>query len=217
MLNPNQVLEKLLDGNRNYVNRKLTHPHQDAARLRETAVGQNPMAIILGCSDSRVPPEVIFDQGLGDLFVIRVAGNILDDAILGSMEYAAAHFGVALIVVMGHERCGAIGAAVKYAGALGAAPGLGHISTLIQAIQPALGQVKQPGEDWIENAVRANVQYVVGQIQASEPLLAPLVQAGKLKVVGLRYDLDDGEVTLLDPVRPDRADQGAQAQLNGVG
>jgi carbonic anhydrase len=194
-MTPDQVLAQLLEGNQNYVNRKLTHPHQDAARLRETAVGQHPMAIILGCSDSRVPPEVIFDQGLGDLFVIRVAGNILDDAILGSMEYAAKAFGVALIVVMGHERCGAIAAAIKHTE--GGDQGLGHVSTLIEAIQPALVNVRQPGQDWIENAVRANVQYVVGQIQSAEPMLSQLVQAGKLKVVGLRYDLDDGEVTLL--------------------
>ena len=102
------VLELLMKGNRRYVTKHLTHQHQDAARIHEIATGQHPIATMLGCFDSRVPPEAIFDQGLGDLFVIRVAGNVVDAVVLGSIAYAVAEFGVSLVMVLGHERCGAV-------------------------------------------------------------------------------------------------------------
>lgn len=191
-ITPDQVLQQLIAGNQRYAERQATHPHQSAARLHQTAIEQHPIAIILGCSDSRVPPEVIFDQGLGDLFVVRVAGHIVDDAILGSIEYAVATFGVTLIVVLGHERCGAVAAAVKHL----AVPG--HVSTLMQAILPALAAVEASDQAAIERAVRCNVQYVTQQIGSSQPVLATLVQAHQLKVVGARYGLDDGNITWLE-------------------
>ena len=190
-LTASQVLQLLLDGNQRYVDKKLTHPHQDAARIHELAIGQHPIAIVLGCSDSRVPPEVIFDLGLGDLFVIRVAGNVVDDVVLGSIEYAAVEFGVSLVMVLGHERCGAVMAAVKHR----QVPG--HISTLMLAIQPALERVKNVGNDPIDAAVLANVALTVEQVETSEPILAARVQQGTLKVVGARYDLDDGLVKIV--------------------
>lgn len=186
-----EALQKLVEGNKRYVDVKLEHPHQTPARRAELGGGQSPFAIILGCADSRVPPEILFDQGLGDLFTIRVAGNVIDDMVLGSVEYAAAHLNTPLMVVLGHARCGAVGAAVA-GGELE-----GHLPSLAAAIQPAIDQVKgQPG-DLLDNAVRANASMVTGQLQSSEPVLAELVREGKFKVVAARYDLDSGAVEFL--------------------
>ncbi len=187
----NQALKKLTDGNNRYVRGKAIHPHHDRNRLRQIAPSQHPFAIVLGCADSRVSPEILFDQGLGDLFDIRVAGNILDDAILGSIEYAVAELSVPLIVVLGHERCGAVKAALE------GKPVPGHIGSLVAAINPAVAKVKgQPGDAW-ENAVRANVKMVVDKLKSSQPILVKLVKENKLKIVGARYDLDDGKVVII--------------------
>jgi len=183
--------QKLIDGNKRYVNAKLSHPNQTDQRRTEVAKGQHPFAAIVSCSDSRVPPEIIFDQGLGDLFVIRLAGNILDDAALGSLEYAVEHLGVKYIMVLGHERCGAVDATVKG----GEVPG--HISSLVKAIQPAVEKVKNQPGDLLDNAVRANVTMVVQQLKSSGPILEELVKKDALTIAGARYDLDDGEVTIL--------------------
>ncbi|PSB27492.1 carbonic anhydrase [Stenomitos frigidus] len=185
------VLQMLMDGNQRYVDKRSTHPHQDAARIHEIALGQHPVAIILGCSDSRVPPEVIFDHGLGDLFVVRVAGNVVDDVVLGSIEYAIVSFDIPLVMVLGHERCGAVSAAVKHS----QVPG--HVSTLMLAIQPALERVKEGGNNPIDAAVIANVEMTVEEIKTSEPLLAKLVKQGRVQVVGARYDLEQGRVEMV--------------------
>ena len=194
-----QVLEALMDGNQRYVAKKTTHPHQNAARIHEIAMGQHPVAIILGCSDSRVPPEVIFDHGLGDLFVIRVAGNVVDDVVLGSIEYAVGEFCVSLVMVLGHERCGAVTAVVNHL----KVPG--HISMLAAAIEPAVALAKDsgndpgndPGNDLIDAAVIANIKLSVEQIRMSEPLLAESIKQGKVKIVGARYDLEEGLVKIV--------------------
>jgi len=183
--------QKLLDGNRRYVEAKRSHPNQTAERRTEVAKGQHPFAAIVSCSDSRVPPEVVFDQGLGDLFVIRLAGNILDDAALGSLEYAVEHLGVKYILVLGHERCGAVDATVKG----GEAPG--HIGSVVKAIQPAVSKVKGEPGDLLDNAVRVNVVMVVEQLKSSGPILAEHVKKGNLAIEGGRYDLYDGVVALL--------------------
>jgi len=186
-----QATQRLLEGNKRYVEAKATHPNQTPARRGEVANGQHPFAAVVSCADSRVPPEIVFDQGLGDLFVVRLAGDIIDDATLGSLEYAVEHLGVASIVVLGHERCGAVDAAVKG----GEAPG--HIGTLIKAIQPAVDKAKtQPG-DVLDNAVRANVANAVEQLKSSAPILKEAIEKGSLSIVGARYDLDDGAVTML--------------------
>ncbi len=188
----NQVLQLLMEGNDRYVDKKLTHQHQDSTRIHEIAAGQHPIAIVLGCSDSRVPPEVIFDQGLGDLFVIRVAGNVVDDVVLGSIEYAVSEFGVTLVIVLGHERCGAVTAAVNHLKVSG------HVSALIRAIEPALSQIKAFDSDAIHAAVIANVCQTVDRIRTSEPILSDLVKVEKVKIVGAQYDLDQGRVRLVN-------------------
>jgi carbonic anhydrase len=190
-ITPDAALQKLMDGNRRYIQQKRTFPDQSRSRILEVAKGQHPFAIVLGCSDSRVAPEIIFDQGLGDLFEIRVAGNILDDAVVASIEYAAAELGVPLLVILGHERCGAVKAA------LDGKPVPGHIGSLVAAIKPAVYATKgQPGDAW-DNAVRANVKMSVNKLKALSPILAKAVKAGTLKVVGARYDIDSGEVEVI--------------------
>ena len=186
-----RFVQKLLDGNRRYVSGKPSHPNQTPERRTDVAKGQHPFAVVVSCSDSRVPPEIIFDQGIGDLFVVRVAGNILDDAGLGSIEYAAEHLHVSLIMVLGHERCGAVEAAVKG----GEAPG--HIKSLVGAIQPAVEKARGEPGDLAENAMRTNVKMVVDHLKASKPTLEHLVHNGTLTVVGARYDLDDGQVSII--------------------
>jgi carbonic anhydrase len=185
------ALQRLQDGNKRFVEGKATHEHQQASRRTEIAKGQNPFAIIVCCSDSRVPPEVVFDQGLGDIFVVRTAGNVLDEMGLGSVEYAVEHFGTQLVVVLGHDHCGAVRAAV----AGGKADG--HVQAIIEAIRPAVEKAKgQPG-DLAENAMRANVNGVVQKLSTTDPVLPHRVETGKLTIVGARYDLDDGHVELI--------------------
>lgn len=182
---------RLVDGNVRYAAGKpLRLDH--SARREVTAKGQNPFAIVLGCSDSRVPPEVVFDQGLGDLFIVRVAGNIADDVALGSMEYAVDHFATPLIVVLGHEKCGAVSATVDVVKS-GAMPGP-HISSLVTAIEPAVEASKGLPGDPVENAIHANVLRVVEELKTSQPVLAAAVTAGKLQIVGAEYHLASGKV-----------------------
>lgn len=183
--------EKLIDGNKRYVDARPSHPNQTARHRMEVAKGQHPFAAIVSCSDSRVPPEILFDKGLGDLFVIRLAGNILDDAAFASLEYAVEHLGVKYIMVLGHERCGAVEATLKG----GEVPG--HIGSLVKAIQPAVEKIKNQPGDPLDNAVRANITMVVQQLKSSAPILEELVKKGDLTVVGARYDLDDGVVAIL--------------------
>ena len=184
-------LQKLIDGNKRFTDSKPKHINQTSERRLEVAKGQKPFAVVVTCSDSRVPPEIIFDQGLGDLFVIRTAGNIIDDIGLGSIEYAVEHLGVQLIVVLGHEKCGAVDAAVKGGHAEG------HIQNLIEAIRPVVEKEKNNKGDLLDNSVKANAQMVVKQLNSSEPILKEFVHEKKLTIVGARYDLDDGVVTIL--------------------
>jgi len=190
-LDGKQALQRLLAGNQRYVAKKALHPNQTAERRAEIAKSQHPFAIVLGCSDSRVPPELIFDQGLGDLFVIRVAGNIVDNTVLGSIEYAVEHLHTPLVVVLGHKKCGAVSAAVVG----GHAPG--HINSLVEAIMPAVERARNRAGDLVENTVRINVDMAVGQLKSSEPILAQLSREGKLMIIGSRYDLDTGAVEII--------------------
>lgn len=189
---PDQALRRLLAGNQRYTAGNARHPNQSAGRRREVAGGQRPFATILACADSRVAPELIFDQGLGDLFVVRVAGNIVDDAVLGSIEFGAEELHIPLVVVLGHEKCGAVAAALSLAGE---APG--HIGSLVKPIKPAVDMARgQPG-DLLDNAVRANVGLSVRALRTSTPILAELVRERKLKIIGARYDLDSGVVGVI--------------------
>jgi carbonic anhydrase len=181
-------LDTLKSGNQRYVAGHPTHEHQDIDRRTEVSQGQHPIAIIVGCSDSRVPPEIVFDQGLGDLFVVRVAGNVVDDHAIGSIEYAAEHLHAPLIVVLGHDRCGAVQAAVSSP----SAPG--HIQSIVDAIRPAVEAAKSEPGDLLDNAIDENVRRVVAQLQTSEPILHHEIEAGHLQVVGARYELNTGVV-----------------------
>ena len=185
------VLRELKAGNDHHVAKRYQHPHQTAARQRELAGSQAPHAIVLSCADSRVAPEIILDQGLGDLFDVRVAGNVASDSELASIEYAAAHLHTPVLVVMGHQKCGAVTAAAESGEAEG------HLPSLLGLIRPAVERAKGQSGDLIENAVRINVENVVRQIRGSAPVLAPLVDHGTLKVVGAVYSLDTGKVAWL--------------------
>jgi carbonic anhydrase len=194
-ITPDEALARLLEGNRRYVSNKAFCPNESSTVRTKLATGQAPFAIILGCSDSRVPPEVVFDFGLGDLFVIRVAGNIVEDAGVGSIEYAIEHLGTPLVVVLGHERCGAVKATIETLEAGADAPG--HIGELVRKLKPAVeASAKTPG-DKVANAVRENVRRMVSELAGLEPFLKEKVEAGKVKVVGAHYDLDSGVVELL--------------------
>ena len=186
-----QALQELKVGNSHHADHRYRHPHETPIRQHELTAGQHPHAVILGCADSRVPPEIVFDQGLGDLFTVRVAGNVAGDYEIASIEYAVEHLHTPLLVVMGHQKCGAVSAAAEGGKADG------HLSELIKAIQPAVDKAKSMPGDVIDNAVRTNVEMVVSQLRTSQPLLSSFVKAGKLRVVGAVYSLDTGKVTWL--------------------
>jgi len=190
-LTADSVLVELKTGNLHHVRHQYQHPHETVARQRELVQEQHPHAEILSCADSRVPPEIIFDQGLGDLFVVRVAGNVATDAEIGSLEYGAEHLHIPLLVVLGHESCGAVTAAVQGGEAKG------HIATLLNLIKPAVDKSRAIAGDPVANSVRINVQMVVQQLRSSTPILSELVAEGKLRILGGVYSLETGEVTWL--------------------
>lgn len=187
-----KALNKLIEGNQRYVNSStVCHEDWSAKRLAQ-AQGQAPFAVIVTCSDSRVPPEIIFDQVLGDLFVIRLAGNIVDDFAIGSIEYGVTVLGADLIVVLGHSNCGAVEGALK---------GLkfdNHIQEVLTAIQPAVETVKGTSGNVLEKAIKANVKQVQDKLKSSKPVLAKLLEQKKLSISGGYYDLASGKVEFLD-------------------
>ncbi len=182
---PDEALSRLKAGNERFAQSKVSEGKPVAARRAETAKDQHPFAIIVGCADSRTAPEIIFDQNIGDLFVIRTAGNLVDDYALGSIEYAVDHLGTRLIVVLGHERCGAVTAAL----AGGSAPG--HVNSLVRDIQPAVAASKGKEGDALTNAIHENDAEVADKIRKQAQLgeLAP-----QIRIVEGYYDLDTGKV-----------------------
>lgn len=188
-----EALQRLMEGNRRYVADKTVDPNQTEARRVEVAQGQKPFATILGCVDSRVPPEIVFDRGLGDLFVIRTAGQVIDRAVLGSIEFGAFELGIPLILVLGHEKCGAVHATIEALEHNAEAEG--SIGSLVEGIQPAVEAVRDQPGDLLDNAVRANVELVVRHLKES-PILAELLEHGKVQIAGGRYDLDTGAVEI---------------------
>jgi carbonic anhydrase len=182
------ALAKLKSGNARFVSRAVSAGKPTADRRAATAKTQHPFAIVVGCADSRVSPELIFDQNIGDLFVIRTAGNLVDDYALGSIEYAVGHLGTRLIVVLGHERCGAVGAAVES----GSAPG--HVGDLVHEIRPAVKAVEGRPGDLLENAINENAVRVAAKIRRKAELGAA---ASEVRIVKGHYDLDTGKVTWL--------------------
>ena len=190
---PAEAVSKLKEGNGRYAGGNLQHPGQTTERRAELAKDQHPFAVILSCSDSRVPPEIVFDQGLGDLFVVSVAGNVIDDHGLGSIEYAVDHLGTRLILVLGHQSCGAVKAAKETIAAKGKAPG--HIQSLVTAIKPAVEATVKAD---LETTIKANVKDVVQALRSSTPILKAKVDSGDVQVIGGYYSLDTGAVTFLD-------------------
>ena len=189
-ITPDQALQALIDGNQRFVTRKRQNPNQDVTRLTEVAKGQKPFASILGCADSRVPSEIIFDQGFGDLFVCRVAGNIATPEEIGSLEFGSLVLGSKVIMVVGHERCGAVDATIK------GAQVPGQIVSLLEAIQPAVERAKNQTGDQLENACKANILLQAERLKSST-ILSQLIEEGKLNIVGGYYDLDTGAITLV--------------------
>jgi carbonic anhydrase len=185
------VLAELKAGNARHVSKTYQRPHQTAARQHALESGQSPHCTILTCADSRVPPEIVFDKGLGDIFDVRVAGNVAGDDEIASIEYAAEHLHVPLVVVMGHSHCGAVSAAVEG----GTLPG--KLPVLMAAIRPAVDQSANEPGDRVANAVRDNVVHVVEQLRTSKPVLSELVTEGKLRIVGAVYSLETGKVEWL--------------------
>ncbi|MEQ8189842.1 MAG: carbonic anhydrase [Candidatus Eremiobacterota bacterium] len=189
-----EALKKLITGNKRFAERNMQHPNQTEERQNEIISGQKPFAIILSCSDSRIPPEIVFDQGLGDLFVIRVAGNILDDIIKGSIEYAVDHLKVKLVMVMGHSNCGALKAAIA-----GDNVSI-NISHIINSLLPSVAKARELKGDIHENATKLNILRAVEKLMASPPVLDTLVEKGQIKIVGAYYDLETGLVEILKHV-----------------
>ncbi len=186
------ALARLTEGNQRFTSGTAAHAGQDSERRRETAAGQHPFAIVLTCADSRLSPEIIFDQGIGDLFVVRNAGNLSDDHVLGSLEYAVEHLQVPLIIVLGHTKCGAVSAAV----AGGEAPG--HIRSIVESLADAISMARKKPGDPVDNAVRINAKLTAAAIASAGPILAEAVKAGHVKVVAARYDIATGAVELFE-------------------
>lgn len=196
-LSPDEALALLEEGNRKFLAGERAAPLSDAQRRLELARGQAPFAAYVTCSDSRVPPELLFGRGLGELFIIRNAGNTVDTVALGSIEYAVAELKVPLVVVMGHERCGAVSAAAKVVTDNATFPG--SIGRMVEPIIPAVLKAQGQDGDLVENSVRENVRRVVEQLRSqTDPLMLDPQRAGTLKVVGAYYDLDSGGVDFFD-------------------
>lgn len=194
---PDEILQALLDGNKRFAKGQTTGLRRKPEDFAKLAEGQKPMAVIVGCADSRVSPEILFDQGVGDLFVVRVAGNVISGAgasIKGSIEYGVVELGVSLVMVLGHSNCGAVKSAIKHIDAKDKLPGA--IDEMVNTIKPAVLKVKDQAGDPLANAIKANVEIGVNRLRDLAPILAPEVKAGKVKVVGGVYDLLTGEVTL---------------------
>ena len=199
-LTPEQALKLLKDGNENSLTDSPIRAVQGRERRLEIARGQAPIAVLVSCADSRVPPELLFGRGLGELFIVRNAGNTVDTVALGSIEYAVAELGVPLIVVMGHERCGAVDAALTVVEKNIVYPG--SIGQMIEPIVPAVLRARAAQDKskplnrdaWLDAAVRENVMRVVQRLRNSEAILTDPLKQKKLMIVGARYDLDDGSV-----------------------
>jgi carbonic anhydrase len=195
-VSPDEAMQRLRDGNQRFVAQKMTKDHQDTARREQLATGQHPFAVVLGCADSRVPPEVIFDQGLGDLFVIRVAGEVASPDVLGSIEYAAEHLGCRTIIVLGHERCGAVEAALNTP--KGSSPE-GNLGELLKDIQPAIAKIDPKAPDALDAAVIANAKAVAANIVTRSKVLEEMSHKGDIVITAARYDLDTGKVEFFQP------------------
>jgi carbonic anhydrase len=196
-LTPEQIIQGLKDGNERYVNNNLT-PKDFQSQVKATASGQFPEAIILSCVDSRVPVENVFDKGVGDIFVARVAGNFSNEDILGSAEFATAVAGSKVVIVMGHEACGAVKAAID-------GVEMGNITAMLDKIEPAIemtnnydGEQSTSNNDYVTEVVNNNVRNTIAEMRKNSPIIAELERNGDVVIAGAFYDLDSGKVTFLD-------------------
>lgn len=188
-----ESLNKLLDGNKRFVTGELSKKDLSEGRRQEIAKGQHPFASVLSCSDSRVPPEIVFDQGLGDIFIVRVAGNVVEKTTLGSIEYGVEHLHTPLLVILGHEQCGAVKAALESK----EAPE-GNIGAILKKIMPAVNKAKKAGKDnALQAAVQENIKNTYRDVLKSK-IVSELVHEGKLKVVAAEYYLSTGKVEMID-------------------
>ena len=205
MISSREALDRLREGNARFVaGVRREHPVEQSARRMELASGQEPFATILGCSDSRVPAEIVFDQGLGDLFVIRIAGNIVAASQIGSVEFAAERFGTPLVVVLGHSQCGAILATVE---ALTRPPATtaGHLDSIVNRVRPSVEallatELRHDPTALVQQAVRANVRASANQLRHGSEILERRIQRDALLVVGAEYSLETGIVEFFDGV-----------------
>lgn len=192
---PQSSLARLIEGNARYARDAAVNCNKNSHRRAEVLAAQSPFAVVLGCSDSRVPPEVIFDQRLGDLFVVRLAGNVADDLALGSIEYAVEHFQPALVLILGHEKCGAVSATLETLAA-GSQPA-GFTASIITKIMPAARRARRDAGNALHDAVRENVVDVVAHVRAQSARTAAAERRGALRIAGATYSLGDGRVTFV--------------------
>ncbi|MGZ5957084.1 MAG: carbonic anhydrase [Myxococcaceae bacterium] len=203
MVKPVAALRRLQEGNARFVaNLRRSEALSSPVRRAEVADNHQPFAVILGCSDARVPAEIVFDQGLGDLFVIRVAGNVVAPSQVGSVEFAVERFGVETVVVLGHSRCGAVDATLETLSRPGQAQSRG-LRSIVDRVRPAFEgllrtELAQDRARLVDEAVKANIRASVNQLRHGSELLERLLLAGQLEVVGAEYALDSGEVLFLD-------------------
>ncbi|MFE9423695.1 carbonic anhydrase [Kitasatospora sp. NPDC006697] len=192
---PQDAFDMLLAGNRRFVAGAPEHPNQDAARRTETAPAQNPFAVLFGCSDSRLAAEIIFDRGLGDLFVVRTAGHVAGPEVLGSIEYGVAVLGCPLVVVLGHDACGAV-AATRSAVEDGATAG-GYVRDVIEKVTPSVLAARAAGRTEDQDFIAAHIEHTVDLLLDRSRTLSEAVEAGRAAVVGLSYRLADGTARLV--------------------
>jgi carbonic anhydrase len=195
---PDEVLRMMREGNARFVSGTITHPRRTPADFKPLAAAQFPLACIIACADSRVTPEILFDLGIGDLFVVRVAGNYVDGAgaaVKGSVEFSVAELGVSVVMVLGHSECGAVKAAIEHLHDNDALPGA--INDLVNNIKPAVLTAQKEQGNLLENAIRANVRRGADRLDDLQPIVQPAVKSGKIKVVGGVYDLATGKVQMV--------------------
>lgn len=189
------VLLELIEGNRRFVSGKSEHPRSDVKRILETSTGQHPRVSVVSCADSRVPVELLLDQGIGDVFAIRVAGNVCDIDEIGTVEYGVEHLGTPLLVVMGHTSCGAVKAVCTHAEVGGSIPQL--VDNIVPAVERAQKHSGLNGEALVPAAVEENVWQSISDLLENSAITAELVHSGKLKIVGAVYDIATGEIMWL--------------------
>lgn len=191
-----ESLKKLVEGNQRFAQGKSIHPNRSEELRNALLEGQNPYAVVISCSDSRVPVEIIFDVGLGDIFVIRTAGHVLSNETMGSLEYAVKELGVKFVMIMGHDNCGAVNSAMKaYNEKQKLTP---NLKSLLNHIYPVFETMEKSGKNSLDDAVKLNIQYQVEDLLKKDEYLAQQVEENKIMIVGAKYSLDTGLVELMN-------------------